>query len=115
MEGLEIPLSLNEEDLRLIELKLAQLEDDVYKMAESMALSMGQIDEYKDIIIDENDALAITDKNTLLIVVDTHKNNYVEVPELLEETNKIVVIDHHRKSPDFIENTIKMIKEKNHV
>lgn len=48
MEGLEIPLSLNEEDLRLIELKLSQLEDDVYKMAESMALSVGQIDEYKD-------------------------------------------------------------------
>lgn len=39
-------------------------------------------------------------------MVDTNKKTYVEVPELLEKTNKIVVIDHHRKSPDFIENTI---------
>ena len=38
--------------------------------------------------------------------MDTHKKNYVEVPELLEKTNKIVIIDHHRRSPDFIENSI---------
>ena len=41
---------------------------------------------------------------TLLIVVDTHKRNYVEVPELLDETEKIVIIDHHRKSTDAINN-----------
>ena len=29
-----------------------------------------------------------------------------EVPELLEETSKIVVIDHHRKSPEYIEKSI---------
>ena len=40
------------------------------------------------------------------MVVDTHKTNYVEVPELLEETHKIVIIDHHRKSVDYIENAI---------
>ena len=42
----------------------------------------------------------------MLIVVDTHKKNYVEVPELLEKVNKIVVVDHHRRSTDYIENTI---------
>ena len=44
--------------------------------------------------------------NTLLVIVDTHKRSYVEVPELLEKTEKIVIIDHHRKSEDFIENAI---------
>ena len=63
-------------------------------------------EEYKDIFVNKAEALNKITEETLLIVVDTHKNNYVEVPELLEETNKIVVIDHHRKSPDFIENTI---------
>lgn len=63
-------------------------------------------EEYEDVFINKSEALNKINEETLLIVVDTHKNNYVEVPELLEETNKIVVIDHHRKSPDFIENTI---------
>ena len=63
-------------------------------------------EEYEDIFLNKAEALNKITEETLLIVVDTHKNNYVEVPELLEETNKIIVIDHHRKSPDFIENTI---------
>ena len=63
-------------------------------------------DEYLDILISKEQALSIITENTLLIVVDTHKTSYVEVPELLNKTNKIVVIDHHRRSTDFIENTI---------
>ena len=63
-------------------------------------------EEYKDLFVNKNEAISKMSEETLLIVVDTNKNNYVEVPELLEKTNKIVVIDHHRKSPDFIENTI---------
>ena len=63
-------------------------------------------EEYKDIIINKETAINIITKETLLVVVDTHKTTYVEVPELLEKTNKIVVIDHHRRSTDFIENSI---------
>lgn len=61
---------------------------------------------YGDVIIDKNGALNLISSNSLLVVVDTHKKSYVEVPELLEKTEKIVVIDHHRKSEDFIENAI---------
>ena len=63
-------------------------------------------EEYKDLFVNKNEAISRMSEETLLIVVDTNKNNYVEVPELLEKTNRIVVIDHHRKSPDFIENTM---------
>ncbi len=62
--------------------------------------------EYAESIINKSEALAKVTPETLLIIVDTHKQTYVEVPELLEETTKIVVIDHHRKSPDYIENAI---------
>lgn len=65
-----------------------------------------EIDEYKDILIDKNLALNKITQDTLLIVVDTDKRNYVEVPELLEKTDKIVVIDHHRRGTDYIENAI---------
>lgn len=44
--------------------------------------------------------------NTLLVVVDTHKPYFTECPELLEKTNKIVVIDHHRKSVNHIQNAV---------
>jgi len=62
--------------------------------------------EYKDAFLNKVEALNEITQDTLLVVVDTHKNNYVEVPELLEETSKIVIIDHHRKSPEFIEKAI---------
>ncbi len=65
-----------------------------------------QNEEYKEILINKDKALDIIDENTLLVVVDTHKTSYVEVPELLEKTNKIVIIDHHRRSTDFIQNSI---------
>ena len=63
-------------------------------------------EEYKEAFVNKTEALNEITEDTLLVVVDTHKNNYVEAPELLEETSKIVVIDHHRKSPEFIEKAI---------
>ncbi len=63
-----------------------------------------QEEEYNDVILDAKQALAQISPESLLIIVDTHKKSYVQVPELLLKTEKIVVIDHHRKSTDFIEN-----------
>ena len=61
---------------------------------------------YKEVILDKAEAMNKITPNTLLVIVDTHKRSYVEIPELLEKTEKIVIIDHHRKSEDFIENAI---------
>ena len=68
-------------------------------------------EEYKDILINKETAMEKIDEETLLVVVDTHKTSYVEEPELLEKTNKIVVIDHHRRSADFIEKSILTFQE----
>ena len=65
--------------------------------------SLEKEEEYEDILISKEVAIENVDKETLLVIVDTHKSTYVEAPELLEETDKIVVIDHHRRSADFIE------------
>ncbi len=73
---------------------------------ENFAEAIEKEEEYKDVIIDKNEAMAKISPETLLIVVDTHKYSYVEIPELLNETEKIVVIDHHRRSTDFIETSI---------
>ncbi|MBR3512459.1 MAG: DHH family phosphoesterase [Clostridia bacterium] len=63
-------------------------------------------DEYKELIITKGDAEELITDDSVLFVVDTHKTNYVEFPELLEKFDKIVVIDHHRKSPEAIENPL---------
>ena len=60
--------------------------------------------EYENIIIEPQKAISEVDDETLLVVVDTNKKNYIESYELLSKVKKNVVIDHHRRSPDYIEN-----------
>ena len=68
-------------------------------------------DEYNEVLLNREKVLDRMDAETLLVVVDTHKRSYVEQPELLEKTNKIVVIDHHRRSADFINQSILTFQE----
>ena len=68
-------------------------------------------EEYQEVLISKQDAIQKTGKDTVLVVCDTHKKTYVEAPELLELTSKIVVIDHHRKSTEFIENPTLLFHE----
>ena len=67
--------------------------------------------EYDDVFIGKDVALEKVNSNSLVIVVDTNRRTYVEVPELLEKTSKIVVIDHHRMSTEYIENPILSLQE----
>lgn len=46
------------------------------------------------------------DENSLLIIVDTHNPKIVDVPELLDTAKKIVIIDHHRKMVNYIDNSM---------
>ena len=54
-------------------------------------------------IIGTDQAKALAGKDTLVIILDTQKPSYLEAPELLEMTDHVVVIDHHRKQEDSIE------------
>ena len=67
--------------------------------------------EYEDTLITKEVAEENIDKETLVVVVDTHKTTYVEAPELLKRTDKIVIIDHHRRSADYIENATLTFQE----
>ena len=68
--------------------------------------SLSEDEEYKDVIINKEVAENQITPETLLIVVDTNKSTHVEMPELLEKTSKIAIIDHHRRSTDFIKESI---------
>ena len=78
---------------------------------QSFKESLLKEEEYEDILISKEVAEENVDENTLLVVVDTHKTNYVEAPELLDKISKIVIIDHHRRSADYIENATLTFQE----
>lgn len=77
----------------------------------STFMEFARKEEDEDTFIDKSEALSKISNETLLIIVDTHKRSYVEVPELLEKTNKIVIIDHHRRSTDYIDDTTLTFQE----
>lgn len=52
--------------------------------------------------INNKKAEAITDKDTLVVLLDTHRPSYSENARLLELTDRIVVIDHHRRAEDCV-------------
>lgn len=68
-------------------------------------------EEYGNAFIEKEEALEITNSNTLLVVVDTNKKNYTDIPELLDMAGKVVVIDHHRMSTDYIDNAVLSFQE----
>ena len=44
----------------------------------------------------------IINDDTLLIILDTHKQEMVEIPELVSKVKNIIIIDHHIKNKDYI-------------
>lgn len=58
--------------------------------------------DFKDLLISAETAENICNSQTLLFIVDTHRPDMTVAPALLDETDRRVVIDHHRRSSDFI-------------
>lgn len=52
------------------------------------------------------DAMEELTDNSLLIICDTHNPLIIESKELYEKAKKIVVIDHHRKMVNYIDNAV---------
>ena len=78
---------------------------------QSFKADLAKEPEYEDILITKEVAEENIDKETLVVIVDTHKTTYVEAPELLKRTGKLVIIDHHRRSTDYIENATLTFQE----
>lgn len=62
-------------------------------------------DDYEeDMFINSIEAIERVTYNTAVVVVDVSRPSYVECPEILNKAKDIVVLDHHRRSSDTIEN-----------
>ncbi|WP_304507140.1 DHH family phosphoesterase [Anaerotignum sp.] len=66
---------------------------------------------HPNLTIKTQDALKMMDDNTLVIVVDTHREGMVESPQVLETAKRIVLFDHHRKSKDAIDQAVLIYHE----
>lgn len=58
------------------------------------------------LIVSPDTATDLQDDSTLVIVVDTHIKNLVECEEVYKRAKNIVVIDHHRKAVNHIDNAV---------
>lgn len=59
-----------------------------------------------DRFVGREEALAQMTERTLLVVVDTHKQSLTIEPKLVQKAKQVVVIDHHRRSEEFINEAV---------
>ena len=60
----------------------------------------------KGVIISGEKAMSLITKKSLVIVVDTHRKDFIDAPDLFSICSTKVVIDHHRKNVDFIDDAV---------
>lgn len=85
-----------------VSIVLSDMNEGIDKFADMLA---GK-EEYSRLFVKKKDMSLLNAQNPLLIVVDTHIPHLVACPELLEKINRVVVIDHHRRSENSINNPL---------
>lgn len=63
--------------------------------------------------ISPKSAESFISENTLLVIVDTHRQAFLEAPQIFDMVSKVVVIDHHRKTVDHINKAVVFYHEPN--
>ena len=74
---------------------------DLEQIREKLKISKEGMQDY---FITSEEARAEMTPNSLVVVVDTHRPDSVSAPEILERAEKVVVIDHHRRTENFVAN-----------
>lgn len=59
-----------------------------------------------DLFIEPDDGLSLLHRRSLLIITDTHNPDMLEWPPLYQRAETVVVIDHHRKMVNHIDNAV---------
>lgn len=80
--------------------------DEPHDAVQYMLDRLDEDDNYKDTFININAVKNIKNDKSLLILVDVHNESYVLSMEVVDYFSRIVIIDHHRKTKDFIQGTM---------
>lgn len=62
--------------------------------------------EYDNVFVHSKNCQDKIDENSLLIIVDVHSEGYVQNMQLVKKFDRIVIIDHHRRTTDFIKSSL---------
>lgn len=71
--------------------------------AQELSDKLLQLPEYHSCFMDPQEALLIADSRSLTVVVDTNRPEQVQSLEVLQSSNRVAVIDHHRRAATYIE------------
>lgn len=78
--------------------------DEVHGSVDRLMNELEAKTDFYDRFITPDDALSKMTAKSLVIIVDTHKPSLTVDSRLLSKTDKVVVIDHHRRGEEFITN-----------
>jgi len=75
----------------------------IEKKARGAFSTMFDKEEIAKLTVHPKDAVELIKPSTLVVMVDCHRPSLSIAPKVLEKASKIVVIDHHRRSEEFVE------------
>ncbi|WP_134702331.1 DHH family phosphoesterase [Ammoniphilus sp. YIM 78166] len=79
------------------------------KVNPSIDRLMAAVEEHEylgDYFITPDQAIGMATSRTLVVLVDTHRPSMAIEPKLLQISNRVMVIDHHRRSEEFVEDPV---------
>lgn len=78
---------------------------------EPLAAEMRTLPEYSGMLISAQTALENITSDSLLVILDTHRPSMLPEEKLLDMTEKVILIDHHRRSTEFLPHTALLYHE----
>ncbi|HEY5576421.1 MAG TPA: DHH family phosphoesterase [Clostridiaceae bacterium] len=78
------------------------IQDTINSSIKPMVEMLKMDPKYEDAFVDINKTFELLDENSLLILVDAHNKGYIQNIRIVELAKRVVIVDHHRKSKDFI-------------
>ena len=77
--------------------------NEVPRQIENMYSSAtSNLEELEENILTEDQALARIKPSSLIVVCDNHRKHSTEAPSLIEKTDQIFIVDHHRRGNDYL-------------
>ncbi|OAB47473.1 DHH family phosphoesterase [Paenibacillus antarcticus] len=73
---------------------------------EQMLIQVEKDEKLSERFVSPEQALQMLTAHSLLVVVDTHKASMTMEPKLVHNATRIVVVDHHRRSEEFINDAV---------
>ena len=80
--------------------------DSINNSIKPMINRLKEDSKYDNAFIDVKRAFELMDENSLFILVDVHNKGYIQNMRIIEMAKRVVIIDHHRKSSDYINKAV---------